>query len=150
MISLARSLLLYTALQIMPSSFIHCIASSLALLTLQSDLNSLVSWFSKWNLPLNVSKCFLHICTSDNDHPSYSLNNSPLTGVVTQCDLGITTSFSLWSKHCSSICSSAYYWLHFVCRNLPPSNSRTALKECFIFLLFVQNSLILLSYGALS
>ena len=78
---------------------------------LQTDMNSLQSWCSKWKLKLNADKCvgiyFTHSLSSC--PPLLTINNTQIEFVSSHRDLGVTVTNNLsWSIHYNHICSKAY------------------------------------------
>ena len=69
--------------------------------SLQSDLSSLADWSSEWKLSFNELKCcVLHFTRSQHNIPSYSINNTTISSVYTQKDLGVILSFDMqWRPH---------------------------------------------------
>jgi len=61
---------------------------------LQTDVNSLITWSSTWQMPFNVSKCkVMHFGRHNCANPfSYTMNGNPLSAVSTERDLGIVIS----------------------------------------------------------
>ena len=85
--------------------------------TLQSDLDRLACWASKWQMKFNVEKCkVLHI-GSNNDHVQYSMNGQQLSTVSKEKDLGIIISNDLKpSQHCSEVFKTANKLVGFIGR----------------------------------
>ena len=56
---------------------------------MQCDIDSLVLWSNKWQLPFNISKCkFIHLGRSVSDH-TYQIHNQIIEQVTEEKDLGI-------------------------------------------------------------
>ena len=57
--------------------------------SMQRDIDSLVLWSNKWQLPFNISKCkFLHLNRSAPDR-TYKIQNQTIEQVTVEKDLGI-------------------------------------------------------------
>ena len=86
-------------------------------LQLQSDLDRLVNWSSKWQMKFNLDKCkVLHI-GYHNTHSNYSMDGFRLTEVNQEKDLGITISNDLkHGKHCSEVVKTANKLVGFIGR----------------------------------
>ena len=99
---------------------------------LQSDLNKLSAWSSKWQLRFNPAKCFvMHISRKRTPLiTDYFLHNTHLTVTKTRPYLGIEISDDLhWNSHFTRITNIANSTLGFVRRNLyhcPPLVKETA------------------------
>ena len=76
---------------------------------LQSDLNNLSLWSTKWQLPISYEKSNVLYIGNSNPKFKYSLNSHPLDGFETGCkDLGIFMSKNLsFSVHCEKLVSTA-------------------------------------------
>ena len=76
------------------SSIVDCLA-------LQSDINNILQWCSKWKLSLNVSKCYFIRFTNKRNvlNFSYCLGESVLEEVKNIRDLGIFFSSNLSFKY---------------------------------------------------
>lgn len=82
---------------------------------IQSDLNAVSSWSSKWLLPLNSSKSTVLHLGKFNPHRPYTIGSNPLTVVSFQVDLGITITENLsWSAHITNICGRANKFLFLI------------------------------------
>ena len=91
-------------------------------LTLQSDLSSLVDWSTMWKLDFNENKCCVIRFTKNELNPtfSYSINNTAISSVGTQKDLGVVLSSDMqWRSHYLLITSRAYKTLGLICRVFP-------------------------------
>ena len=90
--------------------------------SLQSDLSSLVDWSSEWKLSFNELKCSV-ICftrSQQTTSPSYSINNTTISSVNTQKDLGVILSSDMqWRPHYTLITQRAYKMLGLVRRTFP-------------------------------
>ncbi len=73
---------------------------------LQKDLDSLFQWSAQWQFSFNTSKCkVMHIGSKNTKH-LYTLDNSTLTPVAEEGDLGIYFDQSLkFSIHCAKSAS---------------------------------------------
>ena len=92
---------------------------------LQTDLNSLQSWCSKWKLKLNADKCvsihFTHSLPSC--PPSLTINNTQIEFVFSHRDVGVAlTNHLSWSIHYNHICSKAYAALNLIRRTITTSS----------------------------
>lgn len=77
---------------------------------LQGDLDSLESWFTTWQLTLNISKCsVLTLSPGFTDaRPTYEVSGSLLNSVTCVRDLGILVSSRMdFSDHCNDLVSKA-------------------------------------------
>ena len=78
---------------------------------LQSDLNSLSNWSSKWLLKFNESKCVVLRIKHSLDY-IYSLNGFPLREVPHQKDLGVIVSNTLLPHdHIQSVTKKSNQWI---------------------------------------
>ena len=84
---------------------------------LQSDLDRLVNWSKKWQMTYNIDKCkVLHI-GSNNNHTSYSMNNTEITKVNEEKDLGVIICNDLKpGKHCTEVVKTANKLVGFIGR----------------------------------
>ena len=92
---------------------------------LQTDLNSLQSWCSKWKLKLNADKCVgIHFTHSLPSYlPSLTINNTQIEFVFSHRDLGVAVTNNLsWSIHYNHICSKAYAALNLIRRTITTSS----------------------------
>ena len=91
--------------------------------SLQSDLSSLADWSSEWKLSFNVLKCCVLRFTRSQlnvTSPSYSINNTTISSVYTQKDLGVILSFDMqWRPHYTLITQRAYKMLGLARRTFP-------------------------------
>ena len=62
--------------------------------SIQHDLDTLASWSNDWLLKFNENKCTV-LKLRKNDDLHYTLNNTPLTEVSEQRDLGVMISNTL-------------------------------------------------------
>ena len=95
------------------------ISSSSDCLALQSDLSSLVDWSTTWNLAFNENKCcVIHFSNNiSNTTLSYSINNTGVSSVDTQKDLGVVLSSDMqWRSHYLLTTSQAYKMLGLIRR----------------------------------
>ena len=75
---------------------------------LQHDLNKVLEWSHKWQLPFNIDKCKVIHYSYNNPLYNYTLNNKPLTTDTSEKDLGVTfTSDLKFSSHIRQIISKA-------------------------------------------
>ncbi len=94
---------------------------------LQSDLDKLVAWESKWKMKFNPKKCeVLHITRSRNPQKfTYKLHGVDLASVKSTKYLGVNISSDLrWNTHIDSITAKATRSLNFIKRNLQISNPK--------------------------
>ena len=57
-----------------------------------NDISMLEEWENTWLLRFNPGKCkVLHINNNENPHNEYKLNGCVLTGVESECALGVET-----------------------------------------------------------
>ena len=109
---------------------------------LQSDLFSLSTWSSTWDLLFNESKfvymCFWSKCI---DCPrSYYINGKPIVQSSHHKDLGIFFTDDLnWSSHYSFIFSQSYKTLGFLCRTFTRS---TCMSRKKLYISLVRSQLI--------
>ena len=84
---------------------------------LQSDLDRLVNWSKKWQMTYNIDKCkVLHI-GSNNNHTNYSMNNTEITKVNEEKDLGVIICNNLKpGKHCTEVVKTANKLVGFIGR----------------------------------
>ena len=73
-------------------------------LLLHSGLDKLYQWSVKWQLNLNLSKCFvLHIGANNPEH-TYNINRTELSNALEAVDLGVTVDSKLrFDKHISAM-----------------------------------------------
>ena len=98
---------------------------------LQSDLDNLYTWCSKWKLTLNMTKCSVVHFTKQpkQSNASYIINNHNLSESSHQHDLGtIITENLSWSSHYNLICSKAYRALNLIRRSIPQNTSVSTKK----------------------
>jgi hypothetical protein len=75
---------------------------------LQEDLNKILEWSAKWQLPFNIDKCKIIHYGNRNEMFRYTLDNKALTSVATEKDLGVTFDPSLkFASHISQIIAKA-------------------------------------------
>ena len=84
---------------------------------LQQDLNSILSWSEKWQLPFNKSKCKIMHIGSRNPLAEYSMANHKLERTTQEKDLGIMVDDSLlFHAHTDMIVARAYQTLAVINR----------------------------------
>ena len=85
---------------------------------IQRDLDRIVQWSEKWQMPFNVDKCkVMHVGPRNIKH-TYNMAGRPLQVVQEESDLGITISNDLKpTKHCKLACKKANTMLGFIGRN---------------------------------
>lgn len=87
-------------------------------LTMQEDLNNILEWSSKWQLPFNISKCKIIHFGKNNPEYEYTMTDNRLEKVDFEKDLGVTFDRNLkFSKHISLIVSKANSRLGMIKRN---------------------------------
>jgi hypothetical protein len=117
-------------------------STSTSPIELQSDLNELHSWCSKWNLTLNMDKCtVVHFAMQPKlTNSTYFINNQYLSKSPHQRDLGVMISENLsWSSHYNLISSKAYRALNLIKRSIP-YNTPIATKKT-LYLVLVRSHL---------
>ena len=76
--------------------------------TLQTDIDKLLAWSQKWQLPFNTSKCKIIHYGKKNANHAYTMNGNPITVVQDEKDLGVTFDNSLNFKiHVRNITAKA-------------------------------------------
>lgn len=76
---------------------------------LQAGLNKLHQWSVKWQLNLNISKCFVLNIGINNAQRTYHINDTALSNALDAVDLGVTVDSKLrFYKHVSAITSKAH------------------------------------------
>ena len=73
---------------------------------LQADLNHLMDWSGKWQIPFNVSQCKVMHLGHRNNHSEYYLGNHRLESVNEEKDLGI---YIIDNLKPTKQCQQAYY-----------------------------------------
>ena len=77
------------------SKLFRAIESLDDIITIQNDINNLMDWSIKWQLPLNISKCKnLHYGKNNPNH-SYTMGGGNLQTDTTEKDVGVTFDPSL-------------------------------------------------------
>ena len=84
---------------------------------LQSDLDRLVNWSTKWQMTYNIDKCkVLHI-GSNNNRTNYSMNNTEISKVNKEKDLGVIICNDLKpGEHCKEVVKTANKIVGFIGR----------------------------------
>lgn len=88
---------------------------------LQSDLESLLSWSSKWQMNFHPDKCFVMTITNKRSQirHEYDINGQSLKHVDSIPYLGVHLNNTLtWEHHVNYIVGKANRTLAFLCRNL--------------------------------
>lgn len=95
------------------------VTNNLDVISLQSDINSVLEWCNMWNMQLNVNKCkVMRISRVQNDTPRYFFNNVSLEHVSCYKYLGVHISSTLsWDSHIQYITNNANRMLGFLKRN---------------------------------
>ncbi len=71
----------------------------------QRELDQIVQWFEKWQMPFNVDKCEAMYISFRNCNHSYNMQGKSLKTVTEESDLKVTISNDMKStKHCRSSC----------------------------------------------
>ena len=99
--------------------------------TLQSDLDILLMWETRWDMEFNPSKCqVVHVAGSKRPvKRDYILHGQVLESVTCAKYLGVDISDSLtWNSHIDRITGSANLTLGFVRRNIKTKMSRVREK----------------------
>ena len=96
---------------------------------LQSDLDQLTRWASRWQMKFNVEKCkVLHI-GSNNNQFQYSMNGQQLSTVNEEKDLGVLVTNDLKpSQHCSQVVKTANKLVGFIGRVFENKSEKVILK----------------------
>ena len=86
---------------------------------LQHDINYLIAWSDKWQMPFNIDKCKVMHFGNDNYNFEYEINGNWLESVEFQRNLGIIVDKSLkFSNQCLSARNKANRALSFIKRNV--------------------------------
>lgn len=95
------------------------------MVTLQSDLDNVTTWCSRWHMNLNTSKCkFMRISRSKVSFSNYHLNSIPLEAVSFYKYLGVHITNNLsWKRHIEHITSKANRMLGYIKRNFALTSS---------------------------
>ena len=95
---------------------------------LQNDLDKLIEWSNKWQLPFNVTKCKVMHYGNNNPNNQYIMNNISLEETPTEKDLGVTFDQNLkFSTHIKNIVSKANSRLGIIKRNFSKLTPETLL-----------------------
>ena len=88
--------------------------------TVIDDLDQLEQWENRWLLKFNPSKCkVLHINENNNPMHCYELDETELTAVDSEKDLGVHTSDTLtWTVNMKSAIAKAHSMIAWVTRNV--------------------------------
>ena len=114
-------------------------------LLLQSNLNRVFEWSTKWSLPLKISKTN-HLPVHHKSHPfisNYSLNSLPINTVSSCKYLGLTFTTNMnWNLHVSNVIKTAKFKLFYLRRRLKYStpNIRLLCYKSFILPLLLYGS----------
>lgn len=107
---------------------------------LQSDLDSMVSWCSEWNMSFNAKKCALMRFGPEISPPSYFIHKDLIPLCTSHKDLGVLITNNLsWTPHIQAILAKAYRALGLV-RRVVSYNSDRALKRA-LYLSLVRSHL---------
>ena len=86
--------------------------------SLQNDLNKIIAWSEKWQMPFNVNKCQVLQCGSKNKGYDYEMQGHAINKSSVVKDLGILISDDLkLSSQCISAANKANRILGFIKRN---------------------------------
>ena len=94
---------------------------------LQTDLNKLSEWATKWQMNFNIAKCHLLRITQKRktSHFTYTITNQPISQVESHPYLGITIDSKLsWSKHIHTTTSQCARTLGLLKRTLHPATPK--------------------------
>ena len=95
----------------------HSITTVSDCLSLQQDLNNLVTWSTSWSLLFNEQKCSILRFCSTRHTPIPFVNGKPVAVKDSHRDLGVIISTDLqWTAHYCYIMSRAYKVLYLLCR----------------------------------
>ena len=76
---------------------------------LQAGLDKLHQWSVKWQLNLNINKCFILNIGTNNAQRAYQINGTALSNALDAADLGVKVDSKLrFQKHVSAITSKAH------------------------------------------
>ena len=85
---------------------------------LQRDLDTLIEWSNKWQMKFNIDKCHVLHIGNQNPQATYKMNNTPMTSVDKEKDLGVIVSADLKpSKHCTEVVKTANKLVGFIGRS---------------------------------
>ena len=85
---------------------------------LQEDLNKIVEWSNKWQMPFNVNKCQMLQIGHSNKKYEYNMMGQEIKVTPQAKDLGVTISNNLkFSHHCNEAAKKANRVLGFINRN---------------------------------
>lgn len=102
---------------------------------IQSDLDKVIDWASKWLLNLNVSKCSVLHMGRSNPHRFYNLDGTLIGQVEAQVDLGVTIRSDLkWESHIINIVKKANSIIYLVRKAFSYITTELFLKiyKCYI------------------
>ena len=94
---------------------------------LQTDLNKLFEWATKWQMNFNIAKCDLLRITQKQkpNHFTYAITNQPISQVESHPYLSITIDSKLsWSKHIHTTTSQCARTLGLLKRTLHPATPK--------------------------
>ena len=106
---------------------------------LQGDLETIKRWTQTWKMPLNDSKCtVLHIGHNNPKH-NYFLQQTPVTAVTNQKDLGITITSDLkWEMHIIQMTKKANSLIYLIQKSFKNLSRDMVLK---IYKLYIRPKL---------
>lgn len=88
---------------------------TLSAVQLQEDLKNVEEWSRLWGMRLNESKCTVLRIGPNNPKQEYSLNNTILSSVAEQNDLGVTITSDLkWESHIAKIAKKANSFVYLI------------------------------------
>ncbi len=95
---------------------------------IQKDLDQVVQWSEKWQMPFHLSKCkAMHIGARNSNHV-YNMSGN-LLHILEKSDIGVAVSSDLnHSKHCKLACRKANTMLGFIARNFDYKTPEVVLK----------------------
>ena len=104
-------------------------------ISLQSDLNSLLTWSQDSNMSFNHLKSIHMKFGSSSTNFTYSLNNCSIQTKSSHSDVGILLTNTLsWSPHISNILSKAYRSLGLIRRTVPYCSTISLKRSLYLTL----------------
>lgn len=82
---------------------------------LQMDLNNIKAWTHKWGMPLNDYKCTVLHIGKNNPNFNYFFEQTEITPVTKQRDLGVTLTYDLkWDTHITQMSKKANSMIYLI------------------------------------